>query len=527
MSGMPGVRWMAAVVVVTIVLGATSTGHAAQGGKIIFAARQDIDTLDPHLARPVSIRKVLNQFLDTLIVLGDDGKLYPALAESWSVSPDAKVYTFKLRKNVKFHDGTPFNAESVKFNFDRIQEPQSAGVARSFSGPYDSAEVVDPYTVRIKFKESYAPFLRLVALEPFGQVSPAAVKSMGQDFGRRPVGTGPFIVKEWVPKSHVTMVRNPDYNWASPAAKHQGPAHVDEVVWRIVPEAATRTAILQTGEINIAEDVSYADVAALERNAAVRVLRMVPAGTPWTIFPNVQRFPTTEFAVRRAFYIALNRETINKVVFHGLSKPATSFFHPSMLGYAPTIKESFPYDPAQARKILDEAGWRPGADGIRMKDGKRLELLWLFGTSNGYEEMAPLVQAMVREVGIDLQLREAPYAQVLAANQRNEHNIGESNWWYPDPSVLTTLFHSSQLKLFSRSRLNDPEVDKLLVQASATLEDGKRAELYKRIQKMLTDSAAGYPLVDQLTMVGVRKEVSGFRFSVVGFPLLYDVSVEK
>src|ERR1051325_9837281 len=122
MSGMPGVRSIGAVLVVMILLGATSAGHAAQGGKIIFAARQDIDTLDPHLARPVSIRKVLNQFLDTLIVLGDDGKLYPALAESWSVSPDAKVYTFKLRKNVKFHDGTPFNAESVKFNFDRIQE---------------------------------------------------------------------------------------------------------------------------------------------------------------------------------------------------------------------------------------------------------------------------------------------------------------------------------------------------------------------------------------------------------------------
>ena len=185
------------------------------GGKIMFAARQDIDTLDPHITNRAATRKILIQFTDTLTVINPkDGKVLPGLAESWEVARDGKSYTFKLRKNVKFHDGTPFDAAAVKFTFDRIQEPLGApGVARAFLGPYDGADIVDASTVRVRLKQPYAPFLRMVGLSPLAPLSPTAVQKMGQDFSRKPVGTGPFMVKEWVPKSHVTLVRNPDYAW--------------------------------------------------------------------------------------------------------------------------------------------------------------------------------------------------------------------------------------------------------------------------------------------------------------------------
>jgi peptide/nickel transport system substrate-binding protein len=514
-----------------LLLGHPSPGQAQAkaGGKIVLAARQDIDTLDPHITNRAATRKILIQFMDTLTVISPkDGKVSPGLAESWDVSRDGKTYTLRLRKAVKFHDGTPFDAAAVKFTFDRIQEPLGApGVARAFLGPYEGADVIDAHTVRVRFKSAYAPFLRMAGLTPLAPISPTAVKKMGQDFSRRPVGTGPFMVKEWVPKSHVTLVRNPDYRWAPATAGHQGPAYIEEITWRFVPEATTRTAVLQTGEANIAEDLSYADVAALERNADVRILRGVPAGTPWTIFPNVQRFPTNDVAVRRALHHAIDKDAIARAVFQGQSQAAGSLIQPPTPGYVPVAKELFPYDQARARKILDDAGWKPGADGIRVKEGKRLELLWIFGTNNGYEEMAPLVQGMAREVGIDLQIREEPRVQMYEAWRKSQHNIGELNWWFPDPSILTTNFHTSRLQAFNPPRLSDPEVDKLLDQASAMVDEGPRLELYKKIQRLLIEMGAGIPLVDQVSVVGVRKEIRDYAFNVVTFPVLYDVNLAR
>ena len=504
-------------------------GQAKAGGKLVFAARQDIDTLDPHITNRAATRKILIQVFDTLTVISpQDGKVVPGLAESWDVSRDGKSYTFRLRKSVKFHDGTPLDAAAVKFTFDRIQEPLGApGVARAFLGPYEGADVVDASTVRIRFKQPYAPFLRMAGLSPLGPISPTAAQKLGQDFSRQPVGTGPFMVKEWVPKSHVTLVRNPVYAWAPGTAKHRGAAHVDEVAWRFVPEGTTRTAVLRTGEVNIAEDLSYADVAALEKNPDVRILRGVPAGTPWAIYPNVTKAPTNDVAVRRALHHAISKDAIVRVVFHGQSKPAASLLQPTTPGSAPLAAELFPYDPARARKILDEAGWKPGPDGIRAKDGKRLELLWIFGTNNGYEEMVPLVQGMVREIGIDLQLREQPRVQMYEGWRKNENNIGELNWWFPDPSILTANFHTSRLQAFNPARLSDPEVDKLLDQAAAMTDEGPRMELYRRIQRMLLEMGAGIPLVDQVTVVGLRKEVRDYGFNVVTFPVLYDVNLGR
>ncbi len=529
----PG-RTLALALIVTLaglggLLASGAADGATKGGKLIFAARQDIDTLDPHITSRAATRKILIQVTDTLTVINpQDGSVQPGLAESWEASADAKTYTLKLKKNVKFHDGTPFDAAAVKFSFDRMQEPLgAAGVARAFLGPYEGSDVIDASTVRVRFKQPYAPFLRMAGLSPLGPISPTAVKKMGQDFSRKPVGTGPFMVQEWVTKDHVRLVRNPDYNWAPAGSKHQGQAYLDEIVWRFVPEATTRTAVLQTGEVSVAEDLSYADVAAFQRNRDVTLMRGVPAGTPWTIYPNVQRAPTDDVNVRRALHHAINKDAIVRVVFHGQSQPAWSLLQPPTPGYAPVAKELYPYDPARARKLLDDAGWKPGGDGIRTKDGKRLELLWIFGTNNGYEEMAPLVQGMAREVGMDIQLREQPRAQMEEANRKSEHNIGELNWWFPDPSILTTNFHSSRLFGFNRPRLNNPDIDKALDQAAGVSAEAPRMEQYRRLQRALFEMAVGVPLVDQVTIVGARKEVKDYRFNVVTFPVLYDVYLEK
>ncbi|HWM79459.1 MAG TPA: ABC transporter substrate-binding protein, partial [Methylomirabilota bacterium] len=223
------IPWLVVVTVLGGVAVPRPTVAAKAGGRLVYAARQDIDTLDPHITNRAATRKILIQFMDTLVVIDPkDGSVKPGLAEKWEVSPDGKAYTFHLRRSVKFHDGTPFDAAAMKFTFDRIQTPLGApSVARSFIGPYEASEVVDPYTLRVKFKQPYAPFLRMAALSPLGPISPTAVQKLGDQFSRKPVGTGPFMVKEWITKDQVVLVRNPAYQWAPALAEHQGPAYLD------------------------------------------------------------------------------------------------------------------------------------------------------------------------------------------------------------------------------------------------------------------------------------------------------------
>src|SRR5438046_2052607 len=170
----------------------------------------------------------------------------PAIAEKWEVSPDATVYTFNLKKGVKFHDGTPFNGAAVKFTLDRIVDPTTkAGQSHDQLGPYDHTEVVDDYTIKVVMKQPYAPLL---------------TNMNGY------MGIGPFMFKEWVPKDHVTLVKNPDYNWGSSFFKHTGPAYLDEVVYKIIPEPSVRTGTLKTGETQIIDELDPLEYATLSKD---------------------------------------------------------------------------------------------------------------------------------------------------------------------------------------------------------------------------------------------------------------------
>ncbi|HEY3231495.1 MAG TPA: ABC transporter substrate-binding protein, partial [Roseiflexaceae bacterium] len=238
--------------------GATAAPAAAPaagaGNTLTYALGFDLDdTMDPQVTNFDSTIRVTLNICEPLVWEPEPGKFVPGLAESWEISPDAKTYTFKLKQGVKFHDGTPFNADAVKFTFDRvIAEETKAGQSHDQLGPYDHTEIVDDHTVKVVMKQGYAPLL--TNLNGYlGIVSPTAVKTMGlAEFARHPVGTGPFMFKEWVPKDHITLVKNPDYNWGSSFFKHTGPAYLDEVIFKIIPEASVRTGALKSGEIQYA-----------------------------------------------------------------------------------------------------------------------------------------------------------------------------------------------------------------------------------------------------------------------------------
>ena len=235
---------------------ASSMSDVTDGERLVFALAGDPFHLDPNLTQGSLAHTVMMNIFDTLVYADVEGNIHPGLATSWETSDDRLSWTFHLREGVTFHDGTPFNAEAVKFTMDRVKDPElNSRRAASYLGPYISSEVIDEYTVCINFEKPYELLLVRLSRAWLGIVSPTAVKKYGNDgFGEHPVGTGPFIFRERVPNSHIILDRNPDYNWAPSIFDHQGPPHVEGVTFKIVPDLATRLATLENGEVNVIED---------------------------------------------------------------------------------------------------------------------------------------------------------------------------------------------------------------------------------------------------------------------------------
>ncbi|HLY22333.1 MAG TPA: ABC transporter substrate-binding protein [bacterium] len=503
---------------------------AAAGGTLTVGGLDLDDTLDPQVTNFDSTIRILLNVCEPLVWEPTPGRFVPGLAESWSISSDAKVYTFKLRRGVRFHDGTPFNADAVKFTMDRVVAPETkAGQSHDQLGPYDHTDVVDDATVRIVMKEGYAPLL--TNLNGYlGIVSPTAVKKMGlADFARHPVGTGPFMFKEWVAKDHVTLVRNPDYAWASSLFKHKGLAYLDQLVFKIIPDASVRTGTLKSGETQYINDADPLEIAALRADKRFVVIERSQPGSGWVLLLNVTGSPQIrDIAVRRAFEWGVDREGLNKTVFSGLMKPAWSPLMRPTLGYDASTEKMYRYDPAQAKKVLEEAGWRPGADGIREKAGQKLSVNFLIIGRTRDKAMAEAVQASMRDIGVDVQINALERAAFRSQVSQNKYDINFMWFSYGDPDVLRTLFHSSNVNAFNRARYQVPEVDRMLEAAAATIDRAKRIDLYKQIQQRVLRDAVCVPLVDTITYNAKRAEVSGDAIdALASYVWMYDVQVRR
>src|ERR1051326_2038052 len=510
---------------------APAAATAPSGGTLVYGLSGDFDdTLDPQVTNfDTSIRVTLN-VCEPLVWEPEPGKFMPALAEKWDVSPDATVYTFNLKKGVKFHGGPPFNGAAVKFTFDRVVDPATkAGQSHDQLGPYDHTEVLDDCTIKVVMKQPYAPLL--TNLNGYlGIVSPTAVQKMGMaEFARHPVGTGPFMFQEWVNKDHVTLVRNPDYNWGSPMFKNTGPAHVDQVIFKIIPEPSVRTGTLKTGETQLIDEVDPLEYANLNGDKNYAVIQKGHPGSGWILMLNsTSTGAISDPAVRQAMEYAVDRDGVNQSVFQGMNKPAWSPLMRPTFAYDPSTESVYSFDPDKAGSILDTAGWTPGPDGIRAKGGQRLEIAFPIISRPRDNAMAESVQASLHDVGIDLKVDPLERAAAREAYQQNRYDISFMWFSYGDPDVLRTLFHSSNINAFNRSKYQVPEVDKMLEDAAGSTDANHRADLYKQIQQRVLKDTAIVPLVDTVVYNGKRAEVQGeILDALASYFYLNDVSVAK
>lgn len=500
------------------------------GGELLFGLRSEPDNLDPHVTPFAISHVVMMNCYDTLVWQDTaDRQFKGGLADSWEVSSDGLQYTFRLKQNVTFHDGTPFNAEAVKFSFDRIADPDTkSGFAATLLGPYDHTDILDDYTAVVNFKSPYPPFMDSASQAFLAMVSPAAVRKYGADFGQNPVGTGAFVFKEWVPKDRIVMTRNPAYNWASPVFKHTGPAYLDGITFKIIPENASRITSLEAGDTNFVEYVPEQDFGRIRADSKYRVVIGDIPGIPQHIMFNTEREPSSDPQFRQALQHALDRDGIIKTAYFGVYEPVYSPLSPvTTCGVVDAYKDRYAYDPRKAADILEGAGWRLGSDGIREKDGKQLTLDFI--TSQPNLPLVQTIQGQLREVGIYVDPKIFVQATAVQACHRGEHNIGANGWISSDPGVMTNLFHSKNIGAWNWTRLKDSNLDQMLDDGlRAGGDPTRRCRIYEDAQKIVMDSAAFYPTYIARRLSAARSDVYGIRMDVRGgYPWLYDAFIKK
>lgn len=505
---------------------------AAKGGKLVISTSNFPSGLDPHVQVVWDVLFILSGVYDTLVYQDADGNFVPGLASAWEVSDDGTTYTFHLRDDVTFHDGTPFNAEAVKYNLDRIVDPETKSQkAASLLGPYESSEAIDEYTVQINLSEPYAYLLHGLSLNYVAMASPKALAEWGEEYELHQVGTGPFIFKEYVPQDHLTLVPNPDYNWAPEIYENQGPPYLEEVTWRFLPEPATRIPALEAGDVNIALNIPNSESNRILDDPNLDMQVTYLTGQPLFWFMNIEQSPTDDIRVRQAILYGTDRQLAINAVLRGFSPLAYGPLSAVTPEYDPAVEEMYPYDTEKAMALLEEAGWVDSdGDGIRDKDGEPLTVTMVL---QGWGFTAPIgevLQAQLRQLGVNVEMEQMTWPgqmEVGISGERNMTVMGGSGFFASD--ALAGFFHSSNAESgFNWSKIKDPKLDALLDEASQTTDPEQRKELYGQAQEFIMEQALILPVYDYTVLSGLDANVAGLHWSSIGLvPLLNDIYIEQ
>lgn len=510
--------------------GTAAPTQPRKGGSITYGLTLIVSGIDPHQGASSELGIFLTSVYDPLVWQTPDGAFVPGLADKWEISEDGRVYTFHLRKDVSFHDGTPFNADAVKFSLDRIADPDlKSQKAVYMLGPYDHTEIVDDHTVKVHFREPYAPFLDSLSQVYLAMVSPTAVEKWGDDYRDHQVGTGPFMIKEYVAKDHVTLVRNPDYNWAPDFMEHQGPAYLDEVTFRFYPDAATRAPALEAREADVMGEVPPQDVERLQASGKFVLLPTKVPGQSLQILINTQKFPTDDIRVRQAMLHAVDRASIVDAIFRSYSPVAWGPLSAVTPFYSSAVEGMYPYDLAKAKQLLADAGFEDAdGDGILEKDGQPADLDFILMGWGSMPDVGQMVQAMLLQIGLNAETRLLSYPSALQAAGDGEHNLIPMAISASDPDILRTFFHSRNASGgFNWSKFSDPDVDEWLDEGVRTNDPARRRELYAQVQQAVMEQALIIPIRDYVNLNVASVKVKGLRYAMQGwFPWLYDVYVE-
>jgi peptide/nickel transport system substrate-binding protein len=448
-----------ALVGATGLVAVSSSGAASstpvKGGTLVYGTDREPTCLDPHNYGDMPQTYIARQYLDSLVSELPSGAVVPWLATSWKISSNGLHYTFQLKQNVKFTDGTPFNAAAVVANFKQIEDPktQSATDGGYLAPYYVSTTVVSPYTVEVNLKAPDAPLLDELAQAFFGIESPKAMDRGETVNCQSPVGTGPFIVKSWVHGQSVTLTRNANYNSAPANAKHQGPAYLSGITWKFLEDSSVRFAALQSGEVPIIFNPPPQDQTELTADSSLSLLQFTHAGIPNGIAVNTAKAPFNNLQVRQAFFYASDAKAALQSAYEGTLPSAAGPLSESTPDYSSVYENAYNYDASKANALLKAAGWTGhNSQGYRTKDGVVLTARLVYSSNSGDTPPADLtllqdIQASEKGVGIDVvlvPLGEAAYDNSFTSTTNHELLWG-AYWNSPTPAVLNIVYSTSAL----------------------------------------------------------------------------------
>ncbi|GLX10976.1 ABC transporter substrate-binding protein [Microbispora sp. NBRC 16548] len=522
--------------------GGTSAAKApagpVKGGTLTFAVNTEPSTcLDPHQS-PADVAGLFTRpALDSLVSLDTEGRIHPWLATKWTVSPDQKTYTFTLREGVKFSDGTPFDAEAVKANLDHIVNPATKSqLAAGYIEPYKGTEVVDAHTVKVSFSRPYSPFLSALSTAYFGIESPQSLKQPQDALCKKVVGSGPFVIDEYVVQKGITYHRNPGYNWAPEGAAHTGAAYLDKLEFKVVTEDSVRLGALTSGQVDGIASVPPVNVKQVKADPRLTILTRQAPGGNYSYYPNTASGPFADKRVRQAFRDGIDFATIVNNLYFGAFQPAAGPISPSTDGYDKTLEGKAKYDPATANRLLDEAGWSAkDAQGYRTKDGKRLTIRWGLIKAAIREQrdtLAEQIQAEAKKIGFDVEFVAATVNDWIARYIKGDYDLMDFSWQRADGDALRNLFDSANIPSPAKfgqnaARLSDKEIDGWLSDALDTTDQAERAELYAKVQQRVTGEAAVFPVYVFNYLLGASKKTHGIGWEPQAYPTFYDAWVEQ
>ena len=493
-----------------LVLVTSGCARAPSSDVLVVGLSQTVETLDPAMHRDRTTETVIRNLMDGLLTRDADMRVVPELAESVQAVNDT-TWEIKLRRGVRFHNGDPLTARDVKFTLERTLKPKMIDGGSSpragLLGPVTDVERVDDYTLRVRTK---VPFPILPALLPFHEIVPEGyVQRVGaRRFAEQPIGTGPFKFVEWARGERVVMERFGDYYGGSPNIPPAGPAVVRLLVFKFIPEPASRVAALKSGDCHIIQDLPPHLVANVQADPRTKVLSCKGTRT-YYIGLNVTQPPFDDVCVRWAMNHAVNFPAIVDTVLAGRGERLAGPLVPETFGFDKSLRP-YAYDPQRAKQLLAEAGYPKG-------------FAVEFDVEKDFQEVAQAVSGQLRRVGVEARVRVWEWGVLQPQLPAGKRKMFFTHWGNAtlDPiDILTPTLHSGERGNYTG--YGNREVDGLLDKANVTMEANERRRLFERAQRLIHSDAPwvfGYRM-DEL--YGARREVEGWQPSADGRLNMHD-----
>jgi peptide/nickel transport system substrate-binding protein len=492
------------------------------GGWLIIGRSTDADILDPHRTVFDFATRVTGLVYDSLMIFDWDMSWQPLLAKSWEVAPDGLSIVFHLRDDVTFHCGHPFNAEAVRYSVLRAKNFPPSKHKDSLINVLD-VEVVDNYTVRIHLKKPDRFIVDWFATVSSVIVCPHCAELYGEDYGvSHFCGTGPFKVKEWIRDDRIVLERNENYKWGPASYQNRGPAYLDGIIFRVIPESLVQEAELEQGNVLMLEQAAprkelferweknpnivmlkkpYSSMVYLGFNCSSPTLFPVPENYPVRSWPETKKpSPCNDVRVRRALNYATYKENLVIYAYENLGSVAHGPLVSSIWGYWPGVENYYPYDPEKAKQLLAEAGYSKG-----------LTLELLTTSAPPYPRLAEILREQWKLVGVDLQIQVLEFGLLIDRIQKCNFDMFIMGYTWPLADMIWWLWHRVRLPPGPNRFWWGSDYSDAVIENTFSLDDNVALTALYESQRLIMDDAVIIPLVERAMFMAYRTEVKGFR----------------